>query len=115
MAIIKARQAAAGCSVGAATTVELDGGVFDAEDSLFSITIVPTGAGSGTLNVEFSTYAAPTTFVQAKLDDGSNLTCDLSKVEVFTVLGVDLHSLKLTPSGISGVTSYAYSITANDV
>lgn len=116
MAIVRARQSsAAACSVVAATTVELDGGYFDLEDALFSVSVAPVGAGTGTLNVEYSTNLAPTVFTQAKLDDGSNLTCDLSKVEVFTVSGVDIHSIKLTPSGVAGVTGYNYSICACDV
>lgn len=109
---ITARQEASGCSVGAATTISIDHTRFCEEVGAFALTTVPTGAGTGTLNVKYSLAAAPAVFVQALLSDGSNCTLDLSKVDCVTFGGIDVHSIELTPSGISGVTSYAYSLAA---
>jgi hypothetical protein len=109
---IASRQEASVCSVGAATTISIDYDRFPLEVGAFALTTVPNGAGSGTLNVEYSLAAAPTVFVQALLADGSNCTLDLSKVDCVTFGGIDVHSVKLTPSGVSGVTDYAYSLAA---
>lgn len=103
---------ATGCSVSVPTTITLDETTgFDLKDCKFCLTIIPTGAGTGTLGLTWADSKFATTFRAAVDGAGRACTVDLS-VAASTVLisDVDLYKLMLTPTAVVGVTAYSYSL-----
>ena len=104
---------ATGCSVASATTITIDeDSGFDARDSKFCLVIKPTGSGTGTLTPTWADSTFTTDFQTAYDAYGAAISISLAAVSTVIISGIDLHKLKLTPSAISGVTAYSYSLTA---
>lgn len=105
---------ASNCSIVDPTTITIDASSgFDARDCEFTLTIKPTGSGTGTIALSWADSAFDTTYQTAKDLANNAVTISLADaVSTIRITGIDLHKLKLTPSAVSGVTAYSYSLAA---
>lgn len=100
-----------GCSIAAPTTITLPDKFVKASGKM-SLVVKPTGAGSGNLAVSWVDSVLGATQV-AKDDTGTAIVLSLADTSTLLIADLDIAQLILTPSAVSGVTDFAYSLTAS--
>lgn len=101
------------CSPTDPTTITLDraSGIVS-EDTVLQVTVVPTGAGTGSLAVSYAGSATEATFTTAYDEYGRAIVASMAAPAIIQVSNLDVYKIKLTPSAFSGVTGYDVHVTA---